>query len=243
VPGFYLPVKVKDAAFVCCISHFTRSQLMTFTPPSHWHKLEVSPLGVDPLIFTPRPFRQNPMPFEILCVGRLVPEKGQWILIQAVTQLLAQGYPLRLHIVGEGPARQHLETEIQQQQVTEHIIFTGAVNQDQIMTFYRQADLFVIASFAEGLPIVLMEAMLMEIPCITTHITGIPELIKNGQNGLLVPPSDTQALIEAIIYLINNEELRLQIGKAGRQRVLEQYELKKNTEQLATIFRCRLTTS
>lgn len=242
VPGFYLPRKIADAAFVCCISHFTRSQLMTFTPPSHWHKLEISPLGVDPLIFIPRPFRQNPNPIELLCVGRLVPEKGQWILIQAVIQLLTQGYPLRLHIVGDGPERQCLETEVKQRQVTNHIILTGAVNQDEIMAFYRQADLFVIASFAEGLPIVLMEAMLMEIPCITTHITGIPELIRNGQEGLLVPPSDTEALVEAIAHLINHEELRLQIGKAGRQRVLEHHELKKNTEKLAAIFRRRLIT-
>jgi glycosyltransferase involved in cell wall biosynthesis len=239
-PGYYLTQKILDAAFICCISHFARSQLMMLSPPSNWDKLEVSPLGVNPETFTPRPFRQHPNPFEILCVGRLVPDKGQFLLIEAVAHLIATDRQLRLRLVGDGPDRQRLEDEVKQQGFTEHIIFEGVVNQDQIFGFYTSADVFALASFAEGLPIVLMEAMAMEIPCVTTHITGIPELITNGKNGILVAASDIKALADAIALLMDNPDWRHQIGKAGRQRVLESYELQRNTEGLAEIFRRRL---
>jgi len=239
--GYYLTQKVIEATFVCCISNFTRSQLMMLSPPSHWHKLEVSPLGIDSAIFAPRPFREKPDPIEILCVGRLVPEKGQSILVKAVAHIISQGRQLHLRLVGDGPEYEHLKEEVNQQRLTEHVILEGAVNQDRIKTFYNQADIFVLASFAEGLPIVLMEAMSMEIPCVTTNITGIPELITSGKDGILVAASDIDALANAIALLIDNSNLRHQIGKAGRQRVLEYYELQKNTERLADIFRRRLT--
>ncbi|MBE9561361.1 MAG: glycosyltransferase family 4 protein, partial [Proteobacteria bacterium] len=184
--GCYLTQKVVDADFICCITHFASSQLMMLSPPECWDKLEVSPLGVNLSVFTPHKFRQEPEPFEILCVGRLVPDKGQFILLKAVISLIAQGYKLRLRLVGDGPDRLVLETEVKQHGLTEQIIFAGAVNQDQILEFYTDTDIFVLASFAEGLPVVLMEAMAMEIPCVTTNITGVPELIEHRINGLLV---------------------------------------------------------
>jgi len=240
IPGYYLPQKILKADFICCISYFTRSQLMAWSPPHCWDKLEVSPLGVDPSQFIPRPFRQQPEPFEILCVGRLVPEKGQFILVQAVVHLLTQNRQLRLRIVGDGPDRPGLEKFVKKQEITESIYFEGAVNQDQILAFYKSADIFVLASFAEGLPIVLMEAMSMEIPCITTNITGIPELMINGKEGLLVPASDVETLIKAITLLMDNPDLRRQIGEAGRKQVLAHYELQHNVEKLAHIFQRRL---
>jgi len=174
----------------------------------------------------------------VLCIGRLVPVKGQFILIEAVARLIAQSAKIRLRLVGDGPDRQRLEETVKERKLTEHIIFEGAVNQEHILDFYASADIFALASFAEGLPIVLMEAMAMEIPCITTHITGIPELITSGKNGILVAASDIEALSDAISLLINKPDLRHQIGQAGRQRILEGYELQKNTESLADIF-CR----
>jgi len=239
VPGYYLTEKVADAAFICCISYFAQSQLMKLTPPNNWDKLEVSPLGVNPQTFTPCAFRHNPQPFEILCVGRLVPDKGQYILIKAVAYLINKGYQLRLHLVGDGPDRQILESGVAQFGLTKHIVFAGAVNQDQIQDFYNQADIFVLASFAEGIPVVLMEAMVMEIPCITTHITGIPELIGINE-GILVAPSNVETLANAIALLIDKPDLRRQIGKAGRQQVLQNYELQHNSERLAEIFQRRL---
>ncbi len=237
---YYLTPKILEADFICCISNFARSQLMMLSPPTVWDKFEISPLGVDPDQFTPRPFLEQPNPFEILCVGRLVPVKGQFILLKAVSRLIAQGRIVRLRYVGDGPDRQALEDEVKQQGLTEHILFEGAINQDRILTFYTSADVFVLASFAEGLPVVLMEAMIMEIPCITTHITGVPELIKKGENGMLVPPSSVEALAEAIALLMDKPDLRRTIGEAGRKTVLQHYELQRNTERLSDIFRRHL---
>lgn len=240
VDAHYLRQKIIHAHFICCISQFARSQLMSLSPPDHWHKFEISPLGVYPDIFTPRPFTSYAQrPFEILCVGRLVPVKGQFILLQAATKLIHEGYNLRLRFVGDGPDRQTLEKSVKDQALSELIIFTGAVNQDQIFTYYRSADVFVLASFAEGVPVVLMEAMAMEIPCITTHITGIPELI-HSEEGLLVPPSDVEALTTAIRTLITDENLAQRLGKQGRKAVLERYHLGKNIDRLAKIFQQRL---
>ena len=102
--------------------------------------------------------------------------------------------------------------------------------------FYAAADLFCLPSFAEGLPVVLMEAMAMEIPCVTTHIAGIPELIHDGVDGLLVAPSDVDALVAALARLMDDAELRERLGKSGRARVVEQYDLRRSVERLAGIF-------
>ncbi|MEK7989615.1 MAG: glycosyltransferase family 4 protein [Thiotrichaceae bacterium] len=238
VKDYYLTQKVNYADFVCCISHFARSQLMTLSPASDWDKFEISPLGVDPSIFKPAPFREHPEPFEIVCVGRLVPVKGQHILLKAVENLLSQGRKIRLRYVGDGPDRDSLEQ--QAKPLGKAVRFAGAVNQDQILDFYKQADVFVLASFAEGVPVVLMEAMMMQIPCVTTHITGIPELIRQGE-GLLVAPSDVEGLTAAIEALMDSPQLRQDIGRKARASVLEHYELETNTLRLGDIFRKRLT--
>ena len=114
--------------------------------------------------------------------------------------------------------------------------FHGFTPQDQIEALYRGADIFALPSFVEGVPGVLMEAMAMEIPCVSPWITGIPELIRNGIDGLLVAPSDTEGFAAAIRELITNPELRRTIGEAGRIRVLDRFDLRKNAAALGAIF-------
>ena len=239
-PGYYLTEKIAAASFICCIGYYARSQLMKLSPPDHWDKFEISPLGVDPALFTPRPFQANPQPFEIICVGRLTPAKGQAILLDAIARLRREGRHLRLRIVGDGPDRAMLERFAAENELGDAAIFTGAVNQDQIRELYAAADVFALASFAEGIPVVLMEAMAMTIPCVTTWITGIPELIRNGEDGLLVAPSDAEGLAAAIARLMDDPELRCRLGEAGRDRVSDKYHLNRNIDRLAAIFRRRL---
>lgn len=239
-PGYRLTEKILGAAFICCIGLYARSQLMKLSPPAEWRKLEVSPLGVDPGAFAPRPFRAHPDPFVILCVGRLTPAKGQHILLQAVERLARDGRHVELRLVGDGPDRPSLEQEVRERGLSERVLFTGAVDQDRIRELYADADVFALASFAEGIPVVLMEAMAMTIPCVTTFITGIPELIRDGVDGLLVAPSDDEGLAQAIARLMDDAELRRRLGTAGRQRVLEKYDLDRNTERLAAVFQRRL---
>jgi colanic acid/amylovoran biosynthesis glycosyltransferase len=131
-----------------------------------------------------------------------------------------------------GPDEQSLHQCAEKLGISRQVDFTGAVDQDHILDYYKAADIFVLPSFAEGLPVVLMEAMAMEIPCITTAITGIPELIRNGQEGLLVAASDSEGLTHAIKRLVEDQVLRQQLGKAGRLRVLSDYDLYKNTRHL-----------
>jgi glycosyltransferase involved in cell wall biosynthesis len=231
-----LAEKIRAADFLCCISAFTRSQLMMLSPYEQWSKFVVSPLGVDAEIFAPRPGRPASEPFEILCVGRLTPAKGQHILIDAVERLMQEGRQVRLRLVGSGPDETSLREHAARSTAAECMVFEGAINQDRIRDFYAAADAFCLPSFAEGLPVVLMEAMAMELPCVTTQIAGIPELIRDGVDGLLVPPSDLDALVKALARLMDNAELREQIGKSGRARVVEHYDLRRSVERLAAIF-------
>ncbi len=240
VSHYHLTEKIAGADFVCCIGTFARSQLMKLSTPNQWDKFEVSPLGIDPEIFAPRPFREQPSPFEILCVGRLVPAKGQHVLIKAVAHLRDQGRAVHLTLVGDGPDRPSLEAAVCAAGLQENVRFAGAVNQDSIRALYEQADAFSLASFAEGIPVVLMEAMAMEVPCVTTRITGIPELIRHGVDGLLVAPSDADELADELAQLMDNPEKRLQLGRQGRERVVEKYNLPRNVRRLEQIFRRRL---
>jgi colanic acid/amylovoran biosynthesis glycosyltransferase len=236
--GFWIREKVAACRFVRAISHFSRSQLMKSSSVSDWDKIEVVYMGVDPEAFTPRPFRANPARTEIICVGRLAPVKAQHILIGAV-DLVRRDYPsVLLHIVGGGPDRQSLEAEVAARGLRENVMFHGFTAQDKLDQLYRQADIFALPSFAEGVPGVLMEAMAMEIPCVATWITGIPELIRNGVDGLLVAPSDVEAFASAIRQLIADPDLRKRIGEAGRVQVLNKFDLRKNSTALAEVFRC-----
>ncbi len=239
-PGQYLTRKVESADFICCISNFARSQLMKLSAYEHWHKLEVSRLGVDPEVFTPRPFEIEPAVFEVICVGRLTPAKGQHILIDAMERLLQAGRNIRLRIVGDGPDRASLERHVHRLGRQRDIIFEGAVNQDRIRDLYARAHIFSMPSFAEGIPVVLMESMAMEIPCVTTRITGIPELICDGIDGLLVAPSSVEELAAALERLMDDPDLRRTLGENGRKRVVEDYDLSKNVERLGDIFQRRL---
>ena len=188
--GLRLAEKISGASFVHCIGMFARSQLMKLSSPREWSKFEIARLGVDVALFAPRTRDRRRDFVEILCVGRLVPAKGQHVLLAAMSQLVRSVPNLRLRLVGDGPDRASLTREVAAANLGNYVSFAGNVNQDQIRDYYRTTDIFVLPSFAEGIPVVLMEAMAMEIPCISTFVAGIPELIRNEVDGILVPPSD-----------------------------------------------------
>jgi glycosyltransferase involved in cell wall biosynthesis len=235
--SFYLAEKIRAFQLLCTISEYGRSQLMRFSDQTQWAKFRVARLGVDPALYAPRPFRENPSPYEILFVGRLAPVKGPHILIAALDRLVRQGRSVRLRFAGDGPERPGLERNVAERGLAQHVIFEGWQNADRVRALYQQADIFALPSFAEGIPVVLMEAMAMEIPCVTTRITGIPELIRDQVDGLLVTPSSDEELAAAIARLLDDSELRRQLGKSARQRILENYDLRHNTAQLGSIFR------
>jgi colanic acid/amylovoran biosynthesis glycosyltransferase len=120
------------------------------------------------------------------------------------------------------------------------VIFEGWKDQVEVRQLYRKTDIFVLASSAEGVPVVLMEALAMAIPCVATRITGIPELIRDGVDGLLVTPSDSDELADSIARLIDNPALRRRLAEAGHRRVQDKYQLAANVARLSEIFRRRL---
>jgi glycosyltransferase involved in cell wall biosynthesis len=235
VGKFHLREKVERAKFIFCISDFCRSQLMRIASPGHWEKMYVVRLGVDPRLFFPMPQkRESDGTLEILCVGRLVESKGQLILLRACDLLLSRGYSFRVRLVGAGPDREDLETFAVQMGIP--AVFEGAKSHDETRQLLGRADIFALASFAEGVPVSLMEAMAMEVPCVSTYVAGIPELIRDGLEGLLVPASSTEALASALQRLFDEPLLRRTLGVTGCKRVLGLYNLPLNVCSLARVF-------
>ena len=238
--GFRLAEKVQASLFCCAISRYGISQLMYACAYPEWPKLELTTLGVDPDRFQPRPFRPDPSPFRIICVGQLAPVKGLHLLIRAMAALVQEGRRIRLRFVGDGPERSVLRQDVEKRGLSDWVAFEGNVNQDKLLDLYRESDALAMSSFAEGLPVVLMEAMSMEIPCVAPWVNGIPEIVTHETDGLLVPPGDAQALARAIARLMDDAELRRALGQNARLKILEKFDLRRNTEHLADVFRRRL---
>ena len=238
-----LPSKVRHADFVLCISDFARSQLMALSEPAAWSKLEVVHMGVD-LDRYQRPsgprHEERTGELLVLCVGRLDPVKGQAILVEAFAALLAEGRRCRLVIVGGGPAEDALRGRVDELAVGERVDFTGPLGQDRIVDLYADADVFCLPSFAEGLPVVLMEALASELPVVTTSIAGIPELVEDGVNGLLVPPGRVDRLTDALRTLADDAGLRREMGRRGRVKVMGSFDARSCGRQVADVFRARV---
>lgn len=235
VDACFLAEKIKKSVFIRCISYYCRSQLMRLVPNRFWPRMSIVRCGIDPEVYQPRPNPKNNIS-EILCVGRLVPAKGQHILLEACGKLKERGQTYHLTFIGDGEDQSSLESLAEQLGISDVTSFAGAVGQDEVHSYYDHADIFILASFAEGVPVVLMEAMAKEIPCISTRITGIPELIENGKDGLLVAPSNTDALADKLVELINNKTMRQKLGTEGRKKILSKYNLNENCKLMAELF-------
>jgi len=241
VTEFHLREKIESALFICTIGSYCRSQLMRLSDPRHWSKIVVSPLGVDTKVFSQTAsIAEDASVFQILCVGRLVAAKGQAVLVDAVAKLLQEGRRIQLTLAGDGPDRERLEAATKELGIEEHCSFLGGVNPDAVRALYQSTQLFVLPSFAEGIPVVLMEAMAMEVPCISTFVNGIPELIESGEQGLLVCPADGVALRDAIARVMDNKALARSLAEAGRSKVMTKYELIRNVAHLRSIFSSHL---
>lgn len=229
-----LKEKIEGAKFIVCISFFTKSQLIRLVDWDQWSKFYVIYLGVDPHIFVPKQ-KVEQEKVEIVSIGRLTPTKGQFILLQALEKLQKDTADFHLTLIGEGPDRKILQKAIAEKGLL--VDLKGAMNQEETRQLLEKGDIFVLSSFAEGLPVSLMEAMSMEIPCIAPGISGIPELITHEWNGLLVFPSDMEGLTQALKRLCKDRAFRLKLGKKSRQTILEKYNLVTNVHKLGQLFR------
>jgi glycosyltransferase involved in cell wall biosynthesis len=229
--------KVEHARFVFCISHFARAQLAAHVDPVHWPKLHIVHCGVDTARF--RFDRLRPAggrPHRIVTVGRLTPVKNMAMLVEAVARLVDDVPDICCTIVGDGPERDRCAQFAVRLGVAERVHFAGAVGQDDILEYYRDADVFVLPSFAEGVPVVYMEAMAMGLPTIGTAVGGTSELIQHGVSGLVVPPGDLDALVDALRRVLTDEALYARLSEGGRRKVVAEFDIADIGTQVASLF-------
>ncbi len=235
VERFNLGRKVAHADLVVCISDFTRSQLMYLSEPDDWAKLRVVHCGADLSRYPLAPPRRGPG-FRVLCVARLAPQKGLEVLLGAVKLLAGRGIDVHLVLVGDGPMRERLRLRAERLQITDRVTLMGAVGQDDMAAYYAGADVFCLPSFAEGVPVVLMEAMASGRAVVATRVGGVPELVEDGASGLLVAPGNVDELAAALERLASSPEEREKMGLTGRQEVVEDFDARKCAAQLAALF-------
>lgn len=238
---FRLREKIEASRFVIAISYFGVSQMMLASSYGQWSKIELARLGVDVNIYRPERMPRSDGVFRIVTVGRLVEAKGLPLLLEAVARLIRRGIRLHLDIIGDGPLRPEIERCALELGINEAITLHGMQPADRVRDYYRQADVCVLASFLEGIPVVLMEAMALGTPAIATRVTGCPEIIESGINGLLCTPGDVESLTKALERLARDPDLRQRFSEAGRATIEAHYDLARNAEALADIFRARLT--
>jgi len=212
-----LDAKLQRAGFVCCISHFCRSQAMIWTPPERWDRLHIIHCGVDPGEFTVKPHEGRGK--RLIFAGRLAAVKGVPILLDVVARLRERTPDLELVLAGDGPERAWIEDRARQLGIESNVRITGYLPQDGVRAELAASDIFVMSSFAEGVPVVLMEAMASGLPVIATRIAGIPELVEDGVSGYLTSPGDADAIAAYTETLLNDGGLRRRMGAAGRLKV------------------------
>lgn len=233
--GLSLDTKIAHAAFVVAISQFGRSQLFRWAGFDHWPKINVVHCGIEPGAFAaPAPMPEGPT--RLVSIGRFVEQKGQMILIEALAA--CKNSSIRLVLVGDGDMRAALEQAITQHELKERVTLTGWLSEDGVRAELAAAHALVLPSFAEGLPMVIMESMAAGRPVLSTMIAGSPELVQQGQTGWLVPAGDAQALADAMDTCADTDDaIMLQMGQAGRERVLARHDVDDQAARLLALLR------
>jgi colanic acid/amylovoran biosynthesis glycosyltransferase len=234
-----LPEKIRRADFVVAVSSFGRSQLFRNVSHERWQKIQVVHCGIEPAFYAAalsRPGSEN----RLICVGRLCEQKGQLLLIDAARQLSERGTKFELVLAGDGEMRDEIEILVARYKLQKIVRITGWISSDQVRDEILAARALVLPSFAEGLPVVLMEAMSLGRPVISTFVAGIPELINPGEHGWLVPAGDAEALASAMQACLDAPlETITRMGEASRARVIERHDVDKEAAKLAGLFRSR----
>lgn len=227
--------KTGRATFVACISHFARAQAMYFSDPAQWEKLRIVHCGVLPERYDrpalpPRPEGETRLVF----VGRLTAIKGLRVLIAAFARARATRPGLTLTLVGDGDDRAHLERLAAP--LGDAVRFAGFLSQGAVAEALAEADAMVLPSFAEGLPVVLMEALASARPVIATQVAGVSELVEDGVNGFVVPAGDAESLADRIGRLADDPGLRVRMGAAGRAKVRAEFDARIEAARIGALF-------
>ena len=231
--NWHLREKTQRAAFVACISQFARSQAMLHSDPACWPKLRIVHCGVSPERYRgagPNDTAGNRLVF----VGRLAPAKGLRVLFEALAQVHKTRPDLTLTVIGDGDDRDALESLAAP--FGDAMAFTGNLSQDGVAKALVASDIMVLPSFAEGLPVVLMESLASARPVVATRVAGVSELVEDGVSGFIVSPGDPEMLCERILRLADDAELRRYMGEAGRARVVAEFDANKEAARIGALF-------
>lgn len=228
--------KIARAAFVVAITSFCRSQLYRWCDYQHWPKIHVVHCGVDAKFLASEPPAIEETR-QLVSIGRLSGQKGQMLLLDAAAALAKEGMTFRLVLVGDGELRPQLETMIRDHNLHDHAFLAGVASADQVRQHLLDSRALCLPSFAEGLPVVVMESLALARPVISTYIAGHPELMETGQTGWLIPAGSVDALIEAMRAALQatQEDLN-RMGQEGRRRVMESHSIDKEARKLKALF-------
>lgn len=254
-PNPSLVWKTNSARFMRTISEFNRRFILENYAGIDASKVKVCYLGVDVDRFAPSggvtqspvaPSEKEPRGFRIISVGSLIHQKGHSYLIKACGELRERGIDFTCEIIGEGPAREWLEGEIEALGLSPRVRLVGLLSGDEVREKLAAADAFALAcvdmrgrgEHVDGIPVALMEAMAMGLPVVSTRISGIPELIEDSLCGILVSPEDHCMLADALARVWGDHRLAQQLGAEARDRAAARFNLTKNTTELARLFGC-----
>ncbi|NNL71793.1 MAG: glycosyltransferase family 4 protein [Silicimonas sp.] len=232
----HFPAKMGDASFIAAITAYCRSQIMRQISRKDWPKLNIVHCALDADYFC-NDIPPFPDTLGFLSVARLSPEKGHFHLLDGFAAVHARHPEARLVLAGDGPSRSEIEARITEMGLTDAVEITGWVDAARVKAELARATAFVLPSFSEGLPVVIMEAMARGRPVISTYVAGIPELVLPGKTGWLVPPSDTEALTAAMLEVASADDSRLRaMAEAGRDRAKERHSIKVEAAKLKVLF-------
>ena len=223
--GLLLGDKIKEATFVACVSYFGRAQAMRTVAANQWQKLFISRCGLQMADLPARPAHRPGHVARVICVARLSPEKAHTGLLLAFAQVLKRGHKAELVLVGDGSERPHIESTIRELGLTGLVRLRGHLSEADTLAEVANSDVLVLASFMEGLPVVLMEAMALGLPAVASRVAGIPELIEDGVEGLLFNPTDWNDLTEKLETLLADPELRERLGAAARIKIEAEFKI------------------
>lgn len=229
--------KIRNAKFVVAVSTFGKSQLYRWVDHAHWHKVRVVRCGIESAFYqnadTPIPDAPR-----LVCVGRLCEQKGQLLLVEAAARLQVQGVDFQLVLAGDGEMRPQIEALICQHNLSARITITGWISSAQVRAEILAARAMVLPSFAEGLPVVLMEAMALRRPVISTYIAGIPELVAHGENGWLCAAGSVSELAQALTQCLAAPMQQLtRMGHAGHARVVQRHSVDLEAARLLALLK------
>ena len=229
-----LDEKINRALFVSCISNYCRSQGMIFSSIEKWNKMHIVHCGIDPALF--KLVSHQGQGKRLIYIARLTVVKGLPILLESLVSLKQHHPDVILTVIGDGSDRTYLEQMTADLGLGDNVKFVGYKSQAEVRKYFEEADAFVSSSFAEGVPVVLMEAMAAGVPVVAPQIAGISELVEDGVSGYIVPAGDTVSLTQSIEKLLNDCELRTKFGTAGRNKVEKEFNINLEAEKLYQVM-------